>query len=291
MSRVCKKTIGLFGLAFVIGVTAAATGIPSVHEASAANQDVNVSFKVVNGDFMAQIITPKEGEVDYSDEGVTAKISYANAGTVDVYLTYPDGHQVLLETITPNDESGEFEISLPVDDYGEYAIMVSGTDLSGNAMSGDAKAFSYRAVTAEVNEDGDKLEVKYGSNVCKLGFQVYKKADTAMESPLLNPEYMIEVEQTSTTPNLKEVEIPGFAELGPEEFNVVVTAFDCLNDEAIDSDEVVMNGALLPPKTGAISILGMTISQQDYLITGLVVFVVVAAFGMFLLGRHKKSRR
>ncbi|MFV0485440.1 MAG: hypothetical protein ACK5MU_04440 [Candidatus Saccharimonadales bacterium] len=275
----------------MIGVTVAATGLPPMQQASAVSNDVEVSFKVVNDNFMAQIITPNEGDINYSDGGVTSKISYANAQTIKVYLTYPDGHQELINTFMPGDESGNFELDLPVNEYGNYTIMVSGTNMAGEAMSGDAKAFSYRAVTAGVNEDGDKVEVGYGSNVCKLGFQVYEITDTAREKPLLDPEYMLEVEQTGEIPNFTEIEIPGLAELGPDEFTVVVTAYDCLSDDVIDLDEVIMNGVIQPPKTGAISILGVTISKQDYLVAGLVVFVFAAGCGIFLLSRRKKSKR
>lgn len=158
-------------------------------------------------------------------------------------------------------------------------------------MIGDAKSFSYRAVTAETNDDGDKIKVKYGSNVCKLGFQVYKILDTAREHPLLDPEYILEVPQSGSIPNFIEVEIPGFEKLGPDEFSVVVTAYDCLNDEAIDSDEVTMSGVIAPPLTGSMNILGLTVSRADYLITGLLAFVGVTVFALFLLGRRKKTSR
>ncbi|MDR3298204.1 MAG: hypothetical protein LBT19_02465 [Candidatus Nomurabacteria bacterium] len=291
MSRVCKKIAGLFGLAFVVGITAVASGIPPVQQASAVSGDVNVYFKVVNNDeFSAQIVSPTEGSISYSDGGVTAKISYTDASSLSVYLTYPDGRQELVDTITPGDESGDFDLALPVYEYGDYTITVSGQDLNGSFVDGDAKAFSYRAITAEVSEDGDKVDVKYGSNVCMLGFQVYKATDTAREHPLLDPEYLISAAQSGEIPNLAEVAIPGFDQFGPDEYTVVVTAYDCL-DNVLDSDDVAMLGVINPPITGSINILGITISQTDYLITGLVVFVLAAIFALFLLGRRKKTTK
>ena len=290
MRRVRKKITGLLGLAFVVGAMAVAAGVPPVGKALAASNDVNISFKVVDGRFMAQILTPADASISYSDGGVSAKISYSNAQSVGVFLTFPDGRQELVDTMIPDHDSGEFEVALPVDGYGGYTITVSGKDLTGSAMDGDAKAFSYRAVTAGVNEDGDKLEVTYGSNVCRLGFQVYRADDMAKENPLLDPEYMMDVAQTGDTPNLLEVEIPGFEKLGPDEFTVVVTAYDCLNDDAIDAEDIRMTGAVLPPATGAVSILGVTVSQTDYLITGFAVFVSAAIFALFLLGRRRKYR-
>lgn len=291
MSRVCRKITGLFGLTFVAGSIIVAAGAPPVQQVSAASNDVNVSFKVVDGNFMAQIITPDEGSTSYSDGGITAKISYSKAQTLSVSLAFPDGHHELVDTIIPADIDGEFEVALPVEKYGDYTVTVSGTDLTGSSMHGDAKAFSYRAVTAAINEDGDKVKVAYGSNVCRLGFQVYKATDTAKEHPLLNPEQTIEAAQTGNVPNSTEVEIPGFGKLGPDEFAITVSAYDCLNDTAIDTDDVNMTGMIQPPKTGAFSILGMTISQTDYLVTGLVAFVLAAAFALYLLCRHKKARR
>lgn len=292
MSRVCKKIIHLLGLALIAGITTTSAGILPTQQVSATSSDTTVQFKVIDGNFMAQIIAPIDGTTLYSEEGVTTRISFSKAQSIDVYLTFPDGHQVLVETVVPlDDDDGEFTSALPVDKYGDYIITVKGTDLSGSTVHGDTKAFSYRAVTAEENKDNGKIEVKYGTNICRLGFQVYKASDTEKKNPLLDPEYIIDGEQTGQVPNIIDVEIPGFETLGPDEFTVVVTGYDCLNDDAIDSDDVNMNGVLQPPKTGAISILGITVSQEDYLVSGAIVFVLATGFALFLLGRRKKTRQ
>lgn len=293
MSRVCKKIIGLFGLATVIGITAVASGIPPVqNDASAASGNVNIEFRVYDANFEAQILSPADGSTYFSDDGVTARINYSNASTLNVYMTYPDGTRILVDGLSLGDASGTVDVTLPVTpgEYGNYILEVEGTDLGGSTVSGGTVTFAYRALTIESIEE-DTIGVNYGSTVCRVGFQVYRVTDTNRENPLLDPEYIVDApQQGGALPNFLETQIPGFAELGPDEFEVVATAYDC-SDNAIDSDSTTAEGILAPPTTGAISIFGVTISRIDYIITGLAAFVLITIFALFLLRRQKKSKR
>lgn len=289
MSRACKRIAGLACLAFVVGITAVASGIPPVQEASAAGSDVTVQFQVVDGQYLVQIQNPVDGSISYSGETVTGKITYDLAQTITVSLVMPDGTEVVVGNYTPADKTGEIEVDLPVSEFGTYTLKVTGTNTSGDQMPGSAVAFDYRALTAGSEEGSDKIKVEYGTGICKVGFQAYAITDTAKQNPLINPEYIVDVPAANPVPSTVEVSRADLG-LGSDEYIIVINAYDCLNDEVVDSDEITVGGLIEPPKTGAISILGVTISQTDYLVTGLIVFILAAFFAMFLLSRRKKAK-
>lgn len=295
MNRVHKRLVGLVGLAAVLGVTMVAAGIPSVDDVSAASQEAIVQFNVQAanpGDFRANIATPADGATYYTDRGVTARISYQDATSISVYLTYPDGTRVLVDTITPgNPSSGILDVVLPVNNTGEYLIELEGKDLVGNTVPGNSVSFFYRAVTAKII-DRDTIDVSFGDDVCKLGFQAYRVTDTARANPLLDPEYIVDVvKQGTDLPYHMQVNVPGLAQYALGDITVVVKGYDCSNNELDEDDDTAQAETPRPPQSGAINILGMTISRTDYLVTGLIAFVLVAALALLLVKRQKKSRR
>ena len=305
MSRVCKKILGLFGLAAVVGVTAVAAGLPPVQNAMATeSQNVTVQVTVVDGEFMANILNPTNGEIKYNGETVRVTVSYANAKQLTVYVTDPEGRRQEVGSYNPVDTgSGSFEMDVPITDgYGTYLLEVEGIDLSDNPMAGSSVEFDYRGVNATVPDDEDgslvvepgSLTVSYGKGVCSLGFQVYAADDTAMTDPLLENEYRLDVEPAmDVVPLTVDVTIPGFANLAAGKYQVKIVSYGCGDDAetVVDETEVILEKAegLEPPKTGVVNVLGMTISQVDYVVTGVIAFVLVALFAMFLL-RRKSSR-
>ena len=301
MSRVCKKVAGLACLAFVAGTTIVASGLPSAHQTSATSSDVDVQFIVSDEKYMVEVKGIIDDSIIYSGATVKVKVNYAMASLVTVQLVQPDNTEVLVNTFVPTEPTGSFEDTLPVSDFGEYAVKVSGKDMQGNAMPGNAIAFRYKGASvvppSEDGEDGataESIKIGYGEGVCKIGVQAYELSDSAKTHPLINPEYITEVPPVTSEPG--EVEIDrAMLGLGNGKYALVAKAYDCLSGAIIDSDETVIAdsepGVIEPPKTGAISILGVTVSQADYLVTGLVVFVLTAIFAVFLLNRRKKSTR
>ena len=309
MSRVCKRIFGFLGLALVVGVTAFAMGVPPVRDAAAESQDVTVTVTVMDGEFMANILSPANGEIKYSGETTTATISYTNAKTLTVYVTGPDGVRQEIENYQPADSgSGSFNVEIPTTaGYGEYKIELEGTDLSGNPMVGSTIMFSYKGASAVVPDDEDgtlvvepgSLTVSYGKGVCSLGFQVYAEDDTDLTNPLLSEEYRVAVEPaTDVVPLTKEVVIPGFADLAAGKYQVLVTSYGCGDESEVVQDETIVTleraeggSAIEPPKTGVMNVLGMTVSQVDYIVTGVIVFVLAALFAIFLMKRKNRSNR
>lgn len=296
MSRVYKKILSVFGLALVAGITAIAAGIPPVQDAAAttsnsSNVTVTVTIEGTSAD--SEILAPIDGVTLYAGNGDTASINYANASLVEAYLTGPDGVRTLIYSFSPTsgNVSGTInDIPLNLTDYGEYLFEVEGEDTNGGYFSGDAIQFFYHAITASSNEDGT-IRVYFGSAVCRLQFHVYDKEDTTRNNSLL--EYTADdLTIFPGYPEYADVEIPGFSTLdGDREYEIVVSAYDCTGSSTpLEEAEVIAKGIINPPDTGTLNIFGLTITRTDYVITGIITFVVVAIFAFFLL-RRKKSER
>lgn len=299
MSRACKKIVGLAGLAFVIGITAVASGMPPAKEVSAAS-DVNVQFKITDEQYFAEILQPSEGSILFVGEKATAKINYHLAESITVQLITPLGEVALNEAYNPTDDAGRFEVALPLKEFGRYILRVSGTDSLSNSMPSNSINFEYKGIsiippaTGEGDyEDDDSnyseiISVGYGAGICKIGIEAYDKTDTEKQRPLIDGvEHIIGVPKVTDESGKIDISRSDLG-LGTDEYRIVVNAYDCISDEPVDSDEFVIPGMVEPPKTGGINIFGTTIDRLDYLIVGLIVFgtAVIAAF--FLLRRHKK---
>ena len=288
MSRAYKKILGFFCLVFVVSVTAIAAGVPPVHDASAAQSDVKVSVTIQGTNFAAQITKPADGERFFDNNPVEATIDYDNATAIYVYLTDPAGNRTLIHSDSGMAPSDTFDLPLSLSLYGDYLIEVDGEDLSFNPVAGDAVMFSYHAIIAEGNPDSS-VRVWRGPVVCHMRLQVFDISDTTRSNVLI--EYMpADLSVFPGYPTYVDIEIPGFSDLdGDREYTVVVTAYDCSNNE-LEQDDAVINGIINPPDTGSINILGVSIGRADYLITGLVGFSAVVIFAFFLI-RRKKSQR
>lgn len=314
MVNACKKIAGFVCLATVVGVTAVAANISSpAQEASATGSDVEVQFTVSDKKYLVETFSPTEGQVFYPGATAKVKIKYTMASSITVNLIYPDGSTVLVDAIVSAEEVDTYEADLPITTFGEYTLRVVGTDTAGNQMPAQSTMFRYKGASITPPSGGDNgsggengggedggntepeysenITIGYGYGVCKIGVQAYEPTDTAKAHPLLNPEYMADVPAVEAG-TLGEMTISrNQLGLDSKEYLIVIGIYDCLNEDIIDSDELIIPGKIEPPKTGAISILGITVSRADYIVTGLVAFVLVAGAAIFLLARRKKSTR
>ena len=293
MSRLHKKILSMFCLALVAGVTAFAAGLPSIQEASATTNNIGVSVTINGQGFDAQIVNPTDGMVFFDGNTNNATINYENATAITVYLVSPDGTtSTIYDNSAMSPQSGSINIPLALTQYGEYSLEVTGKDLLDNPMTGNSINFAFHAIVVSGNPDSS-VRVEFGPAVCSLNLQVFDIADTARSDVLID--YTVDdLSGFLGYPNYADIEIPGFDDLdASREYTVVVTAFDCSNDDLEEGEAVVQGidqGAIAPPNTGTISIFGLALSQTDYLITGVISFVAIVIVALFIVHRKKSQR-
>lgn len=195
------------------------------------------------------------------------------------------------------------------DPYGAYTLVVEGTDSDG-ATDLDTVNFYYYPVTGEVAKDGDNyyLDVNYdpndpgtgsGGEVTTITATIYYP-DGVTPLPFANP-----IEIPVNPDGKTRVELP-FAEYGLDDGDYVVeiTAYgedgSQLNKEpyGLTVQYKASGGEDTPgtivPDTGAPDTGGLfqnaNISSTDYLITGLIIFGLVAVAGVVFISRSNKKQ-
>lgn len=290
MSRVYKKILSLFGLAFVVAITVIAYGLPPAGEDASATQDVILGVRIV-AEGTAEISAPADGTVLYDGNINNAVVDYSGAAIIEVRLVAPDGTTTVIYSFSGAiDQAGSATIPLNsyLSIYGTYALEVDGYTSGGSFISGDATQFSFHAITVTPSPDeGDGVRVFFGPVVCKLNVQVFPEGISS-GTPLID--YSIDdLSVLPGYPNYVEIKIPGFAELDAnQEYNVVITAFDC-SGNPLEETEVTLNGVMGPPNTGTFTIFGLSLSRIDYLISGLTIFFLAVFFALFLVRRKKAA--
>jgi len=296
MSRVYKRILSLFGLAFVVAITAIAYGLPPAGEdVSAQSSDVVVGVRIINVGEIG-ISEPADGTVYYDCNNNVVAVNYTDIAILSVRLTAPDGTVTEIYSFNTSGVNQTGSATIPLETflstYGTYAVEVDGYNAGGAYISGVSVSFQFHAITVEPSPDRTKdVRVYFGPATCKLNLRVFPESNTT-GTPLI--EYL--VEDLSTFPGypvFADIEIPGFSELdGNQEYTVVVTALDCAGSPLEDAEvDLAGIGDLGPPSTGVISIFGLGLSRTNFLMGGLVVVFVVSLTLLFLRRDKKSTRR
>ena len=291
MKKLFKRVVGTLGLGIVVGATMLASGLPPTpsNKTYAADSNVNISITVVDN-AVASILSPTNNSLNYASSVPAINVSYSDIKTINIDVSGPNGyHSSFSDDRNGGITSGSGSIMPPFSptEFGDYIVSLSGTNMSDAAIKTSSVKFSYHAITV-VDNGGGNLDITYGSATDSVVIQVYAPGDVGHQHPLLNPEYVVDnLGAGGTFPNTINVNIPGFAGLGEGEFEVVVTAVDAGSNN-LESVPFITDGMIAPPKTGALNILGVTVGQTEYLVVGLIAFVLIA---MFALGLFKRSGR
>ncbi len=302
MKKQTKRVFGLCGLAVVGVTTAIAASLPApITAATDGNMsstdtvivrvvsdkaDVNVGG-VENG---SVVISPSQKLiVDYSDgvKMLSAKLIYTDInGNTDTYN---------FETKDVDYHSGVWE--LPVDltslvgeggirfGYGHYKFVAEGTGHSG-VPDTDALEFDYVAAIGGFGGEDDDYNVivniesdgKYPTEL-----KVYDKDN--------NPIACV----STTVPAGTTQTILPFADCGmmSGEYKIVLSSIgpggNVISTYAFMIDYIAP-GELPVPNTGSIT-AGLNISRTDYLITGLIIFGIIAVLGIVAIVRRRKSSK
>ena len=188
----------------------------------------------------------------------------------------------------------DIDIDVSTYGYGKYVVTARGDALDG-VFDEDLVVFYYLPAYAEVTEENGNyyLDVQYDADdgsedpettglVAKVGVNIY--GEDGKEVPF---------SPITITPPTTRVELP-FTEYGLESgtYKIVVKAYDRYGNQ-LGNDYVFTvtydSGETPVPNTGSLT-GDMNISKTDYLITGLIIFGLVAIAGVLFIIRSDKSK-
>ncbi len=317
-----KKVLGLLGLFLVAAITAFAVFLPQ-QGASAAEQSVTdtVTVRVISNKPLIDITEPSSGdkvtkpkvnlEFDYEDvESYTVEVEYTDENG--------DVHYFEACKASVSRAPGSASCELDLDQYGgfgKYKVTVKGTSFGVEGAAQDVVEFFYNnVVDPDVKPEGGNNEPvtpgpgEPGSGPSNpfVGNLVVDPGVDPEDDRVDHVEICVRYENgdpvegmcplTSEAP-FGPVELPFEDEGLPSGwYSVDVQAYDQNGNELGDKETLwfYYEATEIPtPSTGAPNTGGMfgslNISREDYLITGLIVFIAAALLGVVLIVRRKKA--
>ena len=295
MKRTQKRIVGFLGLVGVAAITTVAMMMPAPTTQAVSTMTDTINVRVVSDTTRVAITSPADGS-EFVSPNQVIKYEYESANRITVTLEYTDvnnvKHEYVLEDFDAGHGAGDGSISLNLSDsaygYGEYKIKIVGEG-NGGLTYEDAKEFSYLPVTASTKTDdttGDStITVNYDPNnddIDKIEINVYDKDGNPVDG--LSP-ITITPPENEYNFNVDDYDLDG-------EYLVEVTAYNSDGDVLYKAYKVWTDykseEPTKVPNTGIFS--GTNISQTDYLVTGLLIFGIVAIIGIgFAMRNGKKS--
>lgn len=302
MKKQTKRVLGFCGLALVGVMTALACFVPSANTtatsgSSTATDTINVRVVTVGPDMTLSGITNGKPVVT---AGQAFQVGYHGVKSFQATLTFTDQdgntHTKTFEEEVVDYADGEKGYNINLKDlvgddgypfgYGPYVLSVAGFD-SGGVVDTDAISFDYLPVVAEVTKDEETgkyyLDVEYDEeDVEDIEIKIYDE----------NGNVVLTIDPTDYP--TKRIELP-FDEYGLADgtYTIEVTAYGKDGSPLFRPFSIKVNyetKAVPVPDTGGF-MQDLNISKTDYLITGILVFVVAVVIGVTLILRSGKSTR
>ncbi|MBQ9180487.1 hypothetical protein IJ135_00085 [Candidatus Saccharibacteria bacterium] len=292
MQKAQKNLLGFSGLALVTAMTAVAITIPTPG-ASAITTSVEDQITVHVQSAVAAVSISSSLPSSVTDSDYSFTVDYDSATTVTVSATYKKGgntYTKVIDTFNPNPSYGSKPYTVNLDtidfgggvtgSYGQYTITVEVIGTDGTPIS-DYLSFKYVPVrgsiinaggkpTAVIDGLGDDAEtvVIYDGDGNELGRATKAELEAnGMQIPL----------------NLDQVGC---------QTNVYVYAYDAHGNQLGEPTLLTMDCPEIPgtsaPDTGGL-FQNLNISREDYLITGLLVFLVVGIIGFGVVARSRRN--
>ena len=304
MKKTQKKLFGLFGLGVVVATTAVALALPSNPEALATSTVVDtITVTVVGTDVDATIVEPLGDPIFVTPEKEII-FKYHSASTVTAVLEYTnkDGNKYTypIADIDAGQQDGTFTGTLNLADYrlgesdydygyGEYKLIV--TAVSGSLTDTDYATFSYYPVIGDAAQEE-------GTDTVNVDLSYDQSDASIIDTIVINVSDGDEVVKSITVNYPADTAQIDFSGLESGNYKITVTAYDengLLYKSYTTYVDYVEQGRVIPvPNTANTG--GMfkdsNISQTDYLVTGLIIFGVVAVAGVvFIMRNDKKTPR
>lgn len=298
MKKTHKKILGFLGILVVVAITAFAITLPATEAQATSSVTDTITVRVVENSPNVDILGINNGEI-ITSPFQTFTGAYSNVDKTTVRLTYEDMHgsapeEFLLDEFYADFSQGEkeYDISTYIADsgYGKYTITMRGEGLD-NVGDEDTIVFYYLPVTITTTYDkeNDKLKVDLdydtsdNSDVKYVEIKVYDKDGTTVikEITVAAPVTSTEIDLSDLgleTGNYK-VTATAYGENGVALYDAFETWFYY---EAMSVPETANTGGLFN---------NTNISSTDYLITGMVIFGLVAIAGTAYIMRSNKNKK
>lgn len=328
MQKTKKQLLGLAGLAAVGVMTAVACAMPSPvsayepgygpdADAAVGGGDVDVNVTVRNGLNQVIVKTPANNS-STAKSIVPVTYSYEESANILTQLVYEndEGTEVTVnvDDFNPTAAYGERSFEIDLSRYGlkerEYKLVITATDERG-AKKVDTVLFSYKAVVIKPEEpsepgkpetpsedtNGDPIiRVEVNDDVDKVYVHIKDKDGNPAIVDENGKEVVIIVDAKDVDPETGELKIKlPFEKYGLKdgEYQIIVQGYDKNGNIVSQTDANIDYTFKVPetpdtPNTGSV-LDSMNITRVDYIMTGIIVFGVVAAAALYLVGR--KSRR
>ncbi len=313
MQKTKKQLLGFVGLATVGIMTAVAYAMPAAaaeDEPLTGTGDVNVVVTVPTQEGSGKITLPVDGRVETEPETEIAYM-YNEIGNAKLYIEYKDQNnnivRKLLDDFTPDEpySAGERRLTVNLLDYSEkendYKLILQVTNREGASTGDDIVTFSYRVMTANFEKkpasNGDPiLNIDINSEVDKVYVYIYDKNGEPLITDEDGNEVPVLVNRDDIDPATGLItKVLPFAEneAANGKYTAVVVAYNAkgniISMVSLDTEYTFVNPDLPETPNTGFTIGDLNISRVDYLITGLIVFGVVAGFALYLV--YRKSRR
>ena len=300
MKKTHKQIFGLLGLGLVVATTAFAATLPNDPAAFAATQFTDsLLVRVVNSDVSVSIDKPEDGST-FTSPNIDVVYSYANSKTITVTLEYTGMDHVTHTIVLVYDPDVNYQSdtkTLPVNladyGYGDFKINVKGED-SGGVPYEDEIGFSYFPVEANSEQEEGTSEV-----TVNLEYNTDPGSDIATIEVIIYNEDGTEEVGRATVPAPGTSAAIDFGEWPSGTYLAQVIAYDENGNElylpyTFDFEYVAPGTPVNPdrpvvpvPNTGSAT-QGANISATDYLITGLIIFGIIAAAGIAYMVKNNK---
>lgn len=301
MRKTQKKILGLLGLVLVAVMTifAAFMPNPSASAIEAVGTSDSLEIRVLDEVPSISILNPQSDSLT-SSLNDSIMVNYVNLKEFTVTVYYVDSEGVEHETesipVETPDETGVQEFSFREMGgeygYGKYIVRVTGDGLDGSDVQ-DAVWFEYVAIVADatVDEDNGTVSVDLAYDADDEGLSDDEKAGQIVIN--------IYDENGNPVPGISPIIINAptkhidisFDEYGlpSGNYKITVTPYSVSGKELYRTLSLyVKYDEILVPDTGGL-FKGLNISQNDYLITGVGIFLVVGIGGIIFINRRSKS--
>lgn len=297
MKKAKKQLLGLFGLSFVATMTVAAANIPP--QEALATSTISDTFTVrVIGTVPDVNIRGIQNEAVFVNTSHAFSIDYENVATVKIRVTYTNDRNIsstrtILERTFTENKVGVLDYNISdiiegPDAFGKYVIDVDTTSSDG-IFDEDTISFFYQPAKEEAVVDDvtgkHYVELEHMDNVKKVIVNIYDKSGNIVAT--LPP---ITVSSSTT-----RIEIPFESlNLPSGEYSLGISYLDEHGTEIHKSQVsgIQFTAAEVPdagvPDTGGL-FQNLNISNEDYLISGLIVFFVFGIVALGIILRDKKN--